>query len=48
MAPIRWLLVATDNEQYLAHLLLGRIAAHENDLDAANAEYHKAYSIGPG
>jgi tetratricopeptide (TPR) repeat protein len=37
---------ATDNEQYLAHLLLGRIAAKEHRLEAADAEYHKAYTIG--
>jgi tetratricopeptide (TPR) repeat protein len=39
---------ATDNQQYLAHLLLGRIAANEHELEASNAEYHKAYSIGAG
>ncbi len=37
---------ASDNEQYLAHLLLGRIAAKEHRLEAAGAEYHKAYTIG--
>ena len=37
---------ATDNELYFAHLLLGRIAAKEHRLDAADAEYHKAYRIG--
>jgi predicted Zn-dependent protease len=37
---------ATDNEQYLAHLLLGRIAAKAHRLEEAGAEYHKAYAIG--
>jgi len=37
---------ATDNEQYFAHLLLGRIAAKAHRLDLADAEYHKAYTIG--
>jgi tetratricopeptide (TPR) repeat protein len=37
---------ATDNEQYFAHLLLGRIAAKGHRLEAAGAEYHKAYTIG--
>ena len=37
---------ATDNEQYFAHLLLGRIAAKAHRLDVAGAEYHKAYAIG--
>jgi tetratricopeptide (TPR) repeat protein len=38
----------TDNQQYLAHLLLGRIAANVHDLEASDAEYRKAYSIGAG
>jgi tetratricopeptide (TPR) repeat protein len=37
---------ATDNEQYFAHLLLGRIASKEHRLEAADAEYRKAYTIG--
>jgi tetratricopeptide (TPR) repeat protein len=37
---------ATINEQYFAHLLLGRIAAKEHRLEATGAEYRKAYTIG--
>ena len=37
---------ATDNEQYFAHLLLGRIAAKAHRLEEAGAEYLKAYTIG--
>lgn len=39
---------ATDNEHYLAHLLLGRVAEHDHVLDTAETEYRKAYGIGPG
>jgi tetratricopeptide (TPR) repeat protein len=39
---------ATDNQQYFAHLLLGRIAANEHELEVSDAEYQKAYSIGAG
>jgi tetratricopeptide (TPR) repeat protein len=37
---------ASDNELYLAHLLLGRIAAKDHSLDAADAEYRRAYAVG--
>jgi tetratricopeptide (TPR) repeat protein len=39
---------STDDQQYLAHLLLGRVAAMEHDLEQADAEYRKAYSVGAG
>jgi hypothetical protein len=39
---------STDAQQYVAHLLLGRIAARAQDLEAADAEFRKAYGIGPG
>jgi tetratricopeptide (TPR) repeat protein len=39
---------ATDNQQYFAHLLLGRIAANEHNLEVSDAEYHRAYRIGAG
>jgi len=39
---------ATDNQLYLAHLLLGRIAANAHQLQTADAEYQKALSIGAG
>jgi hypothetical protein len=39
---------ATDNQQYLAHLLLGRIAATNHDHEMAEAEDNQAYNIGAG
>jgi len=39
---------STDDQQYVAHLLLGRVAAGAQDLEVADAEYRKAYSIGAG
>jgi len=39
---------SSDDQQYVAHLLLGRVAARAQDLEGAAAEYRKAYSIGPG
>jgi len=39
---------STDDQRYLAHLLLGRIAAAEHDLEMSDAEYFKAYRLGAG
>src|SRR5262249_19010626 len=39
---------STDDQQYVAHLLLGRVAARAQDLETADAEYRKAYGIGAG
>jgi hypothetical protein len=39
---------STDDQRYVAHLLLGRVAARAHDLEMAGAEYRKAYSIGAG
>jgi tetratricopeptide (TPR) repeat protein len=39
---------STDDQQYVAHLLLGRVAARAQDLEVADAEYRKAYGIGAG
>jgi len=39
---------STDDQQYVAHLLLGRVAARAHDLEVADAEYRKAYGIGAG
>ena len=39
---------STDDQRYVAHLLLGRVAARAQDLEVADAEYRKAYSIGAG
>jgi hypothetical protein len=39
---------SSDDQQYVAHLLLGRVAARAHDLELADAEYRKAYSIGAG
>jgi hypothetical protein len=39
---------ATDNQQYFAHLLLGRMAANDREFEASATEYEKAYGIAPG
>jgi predicted Zn-dependent protease len=39
---------STDDQQYVAHLLLGRIAATAHDREVSDAEYRKAYGIGAG
>jgi hypothetical protein len=39
---------STDDQQYVAHLLLGRVAARARDREVADAEYRKAYGIGAG
>lgn len=39
---------ATTSQQYFAHLLLGRIAASEHELEKSDAEYRLAYGIGAG
>jgi predicted Zn-dependent protease len=39
---------ATTSQLYFAHLLLGRIAASEHNLDRSGAEYQQAYRLGAG